>query len=147
MATVIAMTIQTSNHPIAVSSRRILCHFNSSLLWCFAVIPTEPPCNLTREFNCLVPSPSPAHCVPKFWVCDGEADCGSGIDEHGCNPTTGNFLSLSGLYLSELAVEYPFLFSLTVCFSLLAAGMCFSQAVFSLSCLCVSTSVCLSDAI
>ena len=47
----------------------------------FAGRPTDPPCNLTTEFDCKVPPPSPHNCIPQFWVCDGKTDCDSGVDE------------------------------------------------------------------
>ena len=53
-----------------------------SLLLLLAVLPTKPPCNPITQFNCLLPSSSLLpHCIPKFFVCDGEEDCDSGIDE------------------------------------------------------------------
>ncbi|XP_062499695.1 low-density lipoprotein receptor-related protein 8-like [Corticium candelabrum] len=48
--------------------------------------PTKSPCNLTNEFNCRA-SGSFHRCIPKYWTCDGERDCDSGIDEGDfCNP-------------------------------------------------------------
>ncbi|KHN83747.1 Very low-density lipoprotein receptor [Toxocara canis] len=56
-------------------------------------------CNPDREFECSTDSSSlpiytsfirdnPARCIPRSWVCDGEADCRDGSDERGCRNIT-----------------------------------------------------------
>uniref|UniRef100_A0A915A9Z2 EGF-like domain-containing protein n=1 Tax=Parascaris univalens TaxID=6257 RepID=A0A915A9Z2_PARUN len=56
-------------------------------------------CNPEREFECASDSSglplytsmiryNPARCIPRSWVCDGEADCRDGSDERGCKNIT-----------------------------------------------------------
>ncbi|VDM48656.1 unnamed protein product [Toxocara canis] len=65
----------------------------------FDIVAEKISCNPDREFECSTDSSSlpiytsfirdnPARCIPRSWVCDGEADCRDGSDERGCRNIT-----------------------------------------------------------
>lgn len=52
------------------------CNFPSSIF---------PPANRTcsrTEFTCVNNQPPQRKCIPRDWVCDGDADCADALDEH-----------------------------------------------------------------
>lgn len=46
---------------------------------------SPPPANRTcsnAEFTCVNNQPPQRKCIPRDWVCDGDADCADALDEH-----------------------------------------------------------------
>ncbi len=54
--------------------------FNSVLLFCLTHTANRS-CS-PQEFTCINNRPPQRKCIPRDWVCDGDADCSDAYDEH-----------------------------------------------------------------